>query len=583
MPQYGITADTKQTWPQSFSIWRLLKMYWRSGERNMAYVFIAAILSMTIFLVGFDVVFNYWYNYFYNALQAYDLRQTLHLLGIFCFLAALYIILQVYRFYITQIFGLRWRRWLTEQLIGRWLDQRGYYYLEHFDVKVDNPDQRIQEDVSSLINLSITLLVGLVAAVTTFPAFVYILWSLSGVMTLSLGSLGTWHLHGYLVWIGLIYNIFGTWFTFKIGRPLVHLNFEQQRREANFRYAAVDLRTHSEDVALYAGEHHQKNILSGLFGRVFSNWYAIISRQKKLLWFTAGFTQASVLLPFAAALPNYFNKVFLLGGLMQSIRAFSSMQESLSYIINAYTDIASWRATSKRLTTFLDHLHDAQRAVQVANQVVKKTGCENSILTSDINVSMPGGEPLLTAVTQKFEQGRSYVIKGRSGIGKSTFLRVLAGIWPFARGELTLPQDKKMMFLPQKPYMPIGTLADAILFPDKTSREVRTSLEGILRDCHLEYLIPKLDKKARWSEVLSPGEQQRIAFARILVHHPDWVFLDETTSMLDVVNEAHLYELLKKRLPHLSIISIGHHASVDKFHDEIINMEVFSHQKFAIA
>ncbi len=562
--------------PKRYTAWELIKSYWQSADKVSAYLFFGAIMLMTILLVGFDVVFNYWYNYFYNALQEYDVHTTVKLLVIFFVLAAFYIVTQVYRYYISQFFALRWRNWLTEQLLGRWLQNRSYYYMESFDDHTDNPDQRIQEDAGALVTNSIDLTTGLVSAVTTFPAFIYILWTLSGDITLPLGPLGTVHIHGYLVWAGLIYNLIGTLLTFKIGRPLVPLNFEQQRREATFRYAAIDLRTHSEHVALYRGEHHQRSILSSLFGDVLQNWYQIILRQKKLLWFTGGFNQTAVLLPLIVALPNYFGKVFLLGGLMQSVRAFSSVQDSLSFLVNAYTQIATWRAICQRLTTFLNHMHDTEKTAETAHKVKIEEHLGNEIAAKNVTITMPRGEALLNNINVDFKRGQSYVLKGESGIGKSTFVRTLAGIWPFASGDIVLPENQRIMFLPQKAYMPIGTLAEAILFPDKHDPSLVSKLEQVLKDCHLANLIPRLRETAHWSEQLSPGEQQRVAFARVLLHKPDWVFLDESTSMLDIANERHMYGLIKEQLPDCTIISVGHHPSVDELHDHVIDMKQYS-------
>lgn len=559
-----------------YSGWQLIKAYWQSSERITAYLFAASILVLTVLLVGFDVVFNYWYNYFYNALQEYNVRTSVRLLMVFFILAAFYIVLQVYRYYISQVFGLRWRRWLTEQIIGRWLHRRGYYYLENFDEKTDNPDQRIQEDAGALVTNSIDLTVGMVSAITTFPAFVYILWTLSGVLTVSLGPLGTYHIHGYLVWVGVLYNLIGTLIAFKIGRPLIMLNFEQQKREATFRFAAIDLRSHAEDVALYRGEQHQKSILYTLFHGALDNWYAIILRQKKLLWFTGSYNQTAVVLPLVVALPNYFNKVFLLGGLMQSIRAFSSVQESLSFLVNAYSQIALWRAIARRLTSFLNHLDDVEEKAHQENKVEISHHPENTIVTQHLTIKTPRGELLLKDINEKFIHGHSYVIKGESGIGKSTFVRTLACIWPYASGKIIFPENKNIMYLPQQPYMPIGTLAEAILFPDKHCPELEKEIENALRDCHLESFIPRLHEIAPWSEQLSPGERQRVAFARILLHKPDWAFLDESTSMLDIANEKYLYQLLKDQLPDCSVVSVGHRPTLDGLHDHIVDIEKYS-------
>lgn len=568
---------------QQYTTWQLIKIFWQSENKFWAYSFSIFMVSLTILMVGFDVAFNYWYNYFYDALQEYNMQSAVRLLVFFFVLAAFYIVVAVYRYYLSQLFALRWRRWLTNQFINRWMQKRGYYYLEMFDERTDNPDQRIQDDVNGLISNSISLTLGLVSAVTTFPAFVYILWSLSGVLTIPLGPLGEFHVYGYLVWVGLLYNLIGTFITFKIGRPLVNLNFEQQQREATFRFSAIDLRSHAEQVALYRGESHQKSILNFHFLRVLENWYAIILRQKKLLWFTGGFNQVAVLLPLLIALPNYFRKVFMLGGLMQSLRAFSQVQDSLSYFVGAFTQIAEWRAISQRLVTFLNHMNDAETNAENSNRIHFKTHAENSIEVKGLNIDTATHNKLLSAINKRFVQGKSYVIKGESGIGKSTFIRTLAGVWPYAAGDILMPENKNIMFLPQKPYMPMGTLAEAILFPDKTDPTMESQLESVMRDCHLESFIPRLRETAHWSEILSPGEQQRIAFARVLLHKPDWVFLDESTSMLDIANETHLYRLIRERLPNCSIISVGHHASVDEHHDEVLNMTQYSPKAPAMA
>ncbi len=561
-----------------YTTWSLIKTYWQSSYRVSAFIFFFVMMAMTMSLVGLDVVFNYWYNYFYDALQAYDRKGTVHLLMIFFMIAGVYIVVAVYRYYVSQLFGLRWRRWLTEQFLGRWLQKRTYYLLENFDEKTDNPDQRIQEDVAALVSNSIDLSMGLISSVATFLAFIYILWKLSGVFPLSLGPLGTYKIPGYLVWVGVLYAIIGTLLTIKLGRPLIALNFEQQRREATFRYAAVDLRTHAENVALYRGELHQRNILQRLFDGVLDNWLAIVVRQKMLLWFTAGYNQLSVVLPLLVALPNYFDKVFKLGGLIQSLQAFNRVQDALSYLVNSYTQIAQWRAIGQRLTTFVNHMNEAEAKADEENKLVFNKHHVNSIVSKNITVSTPRNVKLLQNINEEFVHGNHYLIKGVSGIGKSTYVRALSGIWPYSAGAVTFPKDKLVMYVPQRPYMPIGTLMEAILFPDKQHPELEAHVKEVLIKCNLEHLIKRLNESAAWSEQLSPGEQQRVAFARVLLHKPDWVFLDESTSMLDVANEQRVYQLLKQELPHCSIVSVGHRPTIDAYHDHIIDMAKYSAQ-----
>lgn len=554
-----------------YTAWQLIKLYWQSEQRYAAYFLLATLLAFTIILVAFDVAFTTWYNHFYDALQDYDKRGAVDLIVIFCFLAGVYIVFAVYRYYVQQYLALKWRRWLTWQFLDRWLKNRSYYYLENFDESTDNPDQRIQEDIGSLIQFSLTLSIGLVSAFVTIFAFIFVLWKLSGVLVI-----GSFHIHGYLVWVGVIYALAGTLCTFKIGKPLVGLNFEQQRREANFRFAAIDVRSHAEHVALYRGEQDQQTILRRIFSGVLDNWYAIILRQKLLLWFTAGYNQTSVILPLIVALPNYFNKVFKLGGLIQALSAFSKIQDAFSFIVNSYTTIAEWRAVTKRLLTFLNHMYELDENTKNQNQFAYALSDNHKIITNEVSVNTPQGEGLLKNVSQEFIHGKHYVVKGRSGIGKSTFVRALAGIWPYGKGEIGTPKQEDIMFIPQTSYMPLGTLREALIFPDKVISISDQELITCLKDCGLGHLAPQLNIVSRWSEHLSPGELQRIAFVRILIHKPKWVFLDESTSSLDLACENKLYTLLKKKLPDCSVISVGHRPSLDEYHDHEIDLEKYA-------
>jgi putative ATP-binding cassette transporter len=556
--------------------WQLIKLYWQSKQRLFAYTVLAAIMLMTIFLVFVDVVMTTWYNHFYNALQDYNKHAVFDLLIMFLFIAAVNIVVAVYRYYLQQYLALRWRRWLTEQFLDRWFAKRSYYYLENFDLNTDNPDQRIQEDIGGLVAASLSLILGIVGSITTIFAFIYVLWTLSGYLNIPLGKLGTLHIPGYLVWVGIIYSIIGTWLTFKIGQPLVSLNFEQQRREANFRFAAIDVRSHSEHVAMYRGEGNQKSILNKIFSGVLENWYAIILRQKLLLWFTAGYNQVSVILPLIVAIPNYFNKVFKLGGLMQALSAFGNIKEAFSFLVNSYTAIAEWQAVLRRLLTFLNHLDEVEKKAAEHNKFVFSTHASNKIVVKNLILETPRDDVLLKNINQELIHGQHYIVKGPSGLGKSTFLRTLAGIWPYGSGEISLPQDKKSkMFLPQTPYMPLGTLRDALLFPDKVHDVTDQMLISFLEELDLAHLVSQLHNVARWTEQLSPGELQRIAFIRVFIHKPDWVFLDESTSALDLAHEEAVYSLLKKKLPNCSIVSVGHSPSINSHHDIEINLEPY--------
>jgi putative ATP-binding cassette transporter len=564
-----------------YTAWQLIRSYWQSEHKLFAYSFYLFVIIMTISIVGLEVAFNYWYNYFYDALQDYDKRGAFDLLIVFVFLAATIIVLAVYRYYLQQYLGLRWRRWLTHQFMARWLQKKSYYYLENFDEKTDNPDQRIQEDIGALVTTTLDLSVGFISAITTFVAFVYILWTLSGTITLHLGS-ATFTIPGYLVWVSIIYSIVGTYCAFQVGYPLVSLNFEQQRREADFRFALIDLRTHAEHVALYRGESHQKNILATLFDGVLNNWYAIILRQKILLWFTAGYNQISVLLPLLVVLPNYFNKVFKLGGLMQALRAFTQIQDALSFFVSSYSTIAQYRAVVRRLLTFINHVSEVEEHAVTHNHFIYKTQNADEITLKQVSIYTPHAEKLLENINLKFLHGKNYLIKGSSGIGKSTLIRTIAGIWPYGKGEIDLPENKSIMYVPQKSYMPIGTLKEALLFPNNINMLSDKEVSKLLHDCDLPELTSRLHDVSMWSEQLSPGELQRIAFVRVLIHKPHWVILDEATSALDIPHEKHLYNLIKKMLPDCSFISVGHQPSVEVFHDHQIDLMQYSVERMTV-
>jgi putative ATP-binding cassette transporter len=560
-----MAQDSLQIGP--YTTWKLIKAYWQSEHWVIASVFLAVVILFTGALVGLEVLLNFWYEHFYNALQAYDKQGTIDLVGMFMFIAGIFIIVSVYRYYLQQILGLRWRRWLTNQFLTRWLGEHSYYYLEVFYQGADNPDQRIQEDIASVVSLSLSLLIGLIGSIATFFAFIYILWNLSGNFSISLGSLGVFHIPGYLVWAAIIYAMVGTYFTMKIGSPLPGLNFEQQRREADFRFSAVDLRAHAEDVALYHGESYEKKSLSGSFNRVIDIWYSLIVRQKKLLWFTAGYNQLSVIIPLIVVLPNYFSKFFKLGALMQSLKAFGQVQDALSYLINSYTTIAEWRAVNRRLVALLNHMHEIKDQAAIENKFQYKTQPQARITVKELALYTPKKEKLLSHINQEFLQGHHYFIRGASGLGKSTFVRALAAIWPYGEGEIILPEGQKIMYLPQKPFMPIGSLRDALLFPDKDLPVSDDVIKSLLSECGLSELENRLHEVGPWSQQLSPGEQQRIAIIRVLLQKPDWIFLDESTSALDLAYEKQMYDLLKSKLPRCSLISVGHRPSLEQYHD----------------
>ncbi|MBV9105463.1 MAG: ABC transporter ATP-binding protein/permease [Verrucomicrobia bacterium] len=553
--------------------WRLAKPYWMSEEKWSARGLLLAVAALNLGNVYVSVRINEWNNAFYNALQKSDSDEFFRQLGVFCVLAALYIIMAVYALYLSQMLQIRWRRWLTRQYLGAWLTDRAYYQLELTNA-TDNPDQRICEDLNQFTSYVLTLSLGLLTSLVSLISFFVILWGLSGPAAIPLGAWGTLHLPAYLVWAALLYAGVGTWLTIKIGRPLVPLNFFQQRFEADFRFSLVRLRENAESIALYRGEAIELGLFRERFRSVFENFWQIMKRQKRLAWFTSGYSQIALIFPVVVVAPRYFAKQIGLGGLMQVVSAFTSVQSSLSFVITSYTNIAAWQAVTERLSSFRERLSVVHKSAREPRKIV--TGqAEAGIAINGLDLDLPDGTPLLRGVTFAAEQGDAVLIAGPSGAGKSTILRAIAGIWPYGRGEITLGKGT-MLFVPQQTYLPLGTLAAALLYPGGDNKNLpATKLATVLTHVGLASLVNELYARQEWSQRLSPGEQQRFAFARIFLMQPSLLFLDEATSALDERSEAQLYGLLRAASWRPTIVSVGHRSTLRSFHDHVLEITAF--------
>jgi len=553
-------------------VWQLTVPYWRSPEKWLASLLLAVIVALNLGEVYVSVLFNKWNNGFYDSFQHFDKKAFFASLLTFSWLATVAIIVGVYKNYINQMLKIRWRRWLTNSFLDRWLGRQNHYRMQIVGNPSDNPDQRISEDVGQFIDFTLGLSLGLLSSVVTLFSFLAILWNLSGSLTVPLGTLGQVTIPGYMVWVAMLYAIVGTWITSKLGRPLILLNYEQQKYEADFRFALVRFRENSEKIALYKGEDREKENFVSRFVHVFDNYWAIMKRQKTLTWFTSGYSQIAIIFPFLVAAPRYFAKQIELGGLMQTASAFGRVQDSFSYIINAYTDIATWKAVVDRLNGFTDSMDEATARYEDPASFRAVPANDSALHVKNMTVQLPDGKPLLNNVNLAINKGDTLLVSGPSGSGKSTLLRILAGIWPFAKGTLEIPKNATTLFLPQTPYLPLGTLRHALCYPFPSTEESDDALRDILALCRLEHLTGRLHDAENWSQVLSPGEQQRIAFARAILIKPDFVFLDESTSALDEPMEAYLYKTLKERLPKATLVSVGHRHTLQALHDKVFNI-----------
>ncbi|MCF5543729.1 UNVERIFIED_ORG: putative ATP-binding cassette transporter [Pseudomonas fluorescens] len=542
--------------------WAMITPYWRSEEKGKAWLLLAVVIGLTLFSVAISVWLNHWYKDFYNALEKKDTAAFWQQIIYFCGIAAVAILGAVYRLYLTQMLTIRWRAWLTEKHFARWLNNKNYYQLEQGGY-TDNPDQRISEDLNSFTLNTLTLGLGLLRNVVSLVSFSIILWGVSG----SIEVFGI-TIPGYMFWCALLYAAVGSWLTHLIGRRLIGLSNQQQRFEADLRFSMVRVRENAESIALYNGESNENQRLSARFGKVWHNYWDIMKVSKRLTFFTAGYEQIAVVFAFIVAAPRYFAGKIELGELMQINSAFGNVQGNFSWFITAYSDLASWRASSDRLLSF----HEAMSRNEQRAPAIDVRPHGEQLVVKDLGMDLADGRHLLTDADMTVEPGQRVMLSGRSGSGKSTLLRAMGNLWPAGHGSIRLPAAR-YLFLPQKPYLPIGSLKAVLSYPQDDSTYPAERYAQVLETCRLPHLVSRLDEANHWQRMLSPGEQQRLAFARALLFAPQWLYMDEATSAMDEEDEANLYQALIDELPGLSIVSVGHRSSLKRFHGRHVRIE----------
>jgi putative ATP-binding cassette transporter len=553
------------------TVFRIALPYFRSTEMWVALGLLAVVIGLRLFNVWLDVKFNYWNNDFYTALQKKDWPTFFYqMFVVFSWIAGLTIITTVYQIYFAQWLQIRWRNWLTHRYLDGWMANGTHYRMRLAGNPADNPDQRISEDTDRFTDGFLSIGVALLGQIVTLVTFVFILWSLSAEAPLIIFG-QPYAIPGYLVWLALGYAILGTALTHWIGKPLVALNFQQQRYEADFRFALVRLRENAEQVALLKGEPAERVELDHRFGSVLRNFYQIMRRTKRLTFLTAGYNQLAVIFPFILISPLYFAGTIELGGLTQVASAFGTVQAALSFFVTAYSTLAAWKAVVDRLDGFeqaIAHAEDLERAGPALEEDARGAG----LVIRDLAVRLPDGREIVQVPDLTVEPRQRVLVAGPSGSGKTSLFRALGGVWPFGDGAIHIPAGANLLILPQDAYMPLGSIRAALAYPAPAETLSTEQAAEALAAVGLPRLVPQLDEDAHWGNRLSGGEQQRIAFARAILARPDWLLLDEATSALDEKAEAAAYALIRRQLPDATVISIGHRSSLVALHDRFLEL-----------
>lgn len=576
-PPAPSTAD-RDTAPGGFwrNFLRLACPFFNSQERWTARLLLVGVIALTVLQIAIAVRLNIWNKDFFNALDKRDWGVFLGQMRTFALLLAAAMGIAVYQAYLKQLLQLRWRSWLTKSLVDRWLAETRYYQLNFIASDVDNPDQRITENTKHTIEMTVEFAIGLINSLLTLISFTGILWAISGTLDVPFAG-SELHIPGYMVFAAIVYAGIGSGLTYFVGRPIVAANVRQNATEADYRFALVRVRENSEAIALIHGESDEAKGLTHYFGEVLTSSMGLMRSQRRLMWLTSFYTSVGWVYPTLVASPKFFAGAITLGVLMQITAAFGQVQTALNWFVDNFPKLAEWRSHTERLL-------ELDEALDLIGESTSESGALTTILLSDseagedvlrfreLQITRVDGNVVIGDANTQIAKGERVLIVGPSGSGKSTLFRAIAGLWPWGAGQIMLPDRSRMMFLPQRPYLPLGTLKAALCYPASVRKFPIAEVRKALKRCGLDQLISRLNEHERWDRVLSGGEQQRLAFCRLILHKPDWVFMDEATSALDEDAQQSMMSLFTKELAGATLISIAHRPGLDAFHDRTLTL-----------
>jgi putative ATP-binding cassette transporter len=544
---------------------RLTRLYWTSSDAPKGGLLLAAAVALELGTVYGNVLLSDVQRLIFDAFQDKQMAAFITAIGIFLGVALGFVLVSTYRIYLRQALEIRWRHWLTDHFIKEWITSHAYCQIELHRKATDNPDQRIAEDVREYVASALGLSLSLLSAVATLVSFAVILWRLSGNWKFQADG-NHIQIPGLMMWVAILYAVIATFITHRVGRKLAGIQFDRQRFEADFRFKLVRFRENVEPIALANGEGAERRFALERFHHVIGNWWQLIRAQRNLNLFTTGIGQANSLVPLLVAAPAFFAGHLTLGSVMQTRIAYGEVSGGLTWFVNAYQEIARWRANIERIVTLAEEIESTRDELERTECVHVERAMGGSLRLDHVRLARPDGGVLIEDANAELRPGDRVALVGPMGSGKRTLLRAIAGIWRFGKGVIEVPDHTRTLILSQRPHLPIGTLREVISYPEPAGTFSDDRIREVLRLLDLRPLENRLDETEHWQQQLSGGEQQRLALARAFLVQPDWIFLDEATSGLDEETEARVYELFRERLPRTAIVSIADRPALAQYH-----------------